>query len=328
MSIFADTDQTRAWEAHLRTQTAPARPVPLPEGNALIDALQFLAIPDEDIADIVALATRLRSGSPLWWYLERAVWSLASHIGDIDAPPRFAALNDINDPKYRYFYVLVCVGALPYVREYHQSKGIPDAISQATLVDLGRNVRVHRKREGIGGLGVAWWLMLHFRGVIYQLGRLQFEQVWLGDNIAASIQADGGDASPGSPALSIHIPDFSGPMTPAACDESIALARDFFPTYFPETRYDNAICSSWLLDPQLKQYLRPESNIIRFQDRFNLVEGGWESNMSIMQFVFGKTPEHLNTVPRTTSLERAVVEHLSAGGIWYGRAGWFQLSDT
>jgi GNAT-like C-terminal domain len=32
-----------------------------------------------------------------------------------------------------------------------------------------------------------------------------------------------------------------------------------------------AICTSWLLDDQLAAYLKPDSNIIRFQRRFSLL---------------------------------------------------------
>src|SRR5690606_24606621 len=88
-------------------------------------------------------------------------------MGEISYEHRFAALADFNHPGHRYFYVQLLTACLPFVREYHRSLGIPEDISQATLADLGRNVRVHRKREGVGGLGVMWWLSLHFRGVIY-----------------------------------------------------------------------------------------------------------------------------------------------------------------
>lgn len=327
MSIFADTDQTRVWEEHLRSLNPPDRPVTLPDGDALNEALRFLDIPVEDRPDVVTLASVLRESPELWWYVERAVWSLAATMGEIHGPPRIATLRDINDPSYRFFYVLVYVAALPYVRNYHRGLGIPDDISQATLADIGRNVRVHRKREGIGGLGVAWWLMIHFRGIIYQLGRLQFELSRLGPTIAENAAASGADATEDTPALSIHIPDFSGTMSPELCDESIARAQEFFPRFFPDSHYDYAICNSWLLDPRLKAHLSPESNIIRFQDRFQIADAAWNSTEGIMQFVFGKTLADIDSIDATTSLERAVVDHIRGGGQWFGYGGWFPLQD-
>jgi hypothetical protein len=169
--------------------------------------------------------------------------------------------------------------------------------------------------------------MLHFRGVIYQLGRLQFERAYMGTAIANTLRDQGAVVDEKTPVLSIHIPDFCGPMSPEACDDSIARAREFFATYFPDDHIEYAVCHSWLLDPTLKQHLKPDSNIIRFQDRFQLSEGTWDSTVGIMQFVFGKTPDHIHSVPQDTSLQRAVVQHIASGGKWYGRGGWFRL-DT
>src|SRR5699024_5951961 len=117
-----------------------------------------------------------------------------------------------------FFYVHMFVAALPQARDYFRDRNIPESVVQETLADLGRNIRVHRKREGVGGLGVAWWLTLHFRGMIYQLGRLQFERAHLGERGSAGAAAMGIRANPDDHVLSIHIPDFSGPMTPDACD--------------------------------------------------------------------------------------------------------------
>lgn len=325
MTIFADTDVSRTWIEHLESLSPPDRAVTLPAGDDLQATLRYLEIPDEDIPDVMTLAHRVQQENEVWWFLERAVWSLNAFMGRVDAPPRIAPLRDQNDPVYRHFYVLVFVAALPFVRDYHRTRGIPEDIVQATLADLGRNVRVHRKREGVGGLGVAWWLTLHFRGLIYQLGRLQFERSTIGEQIAKSVSTTGAHARPETPVLSVHIPDFLGPMTPEACDASIEEAINFYDRYFPEDRYDYAVCHSWLLDPHLKTVLRPESNIIRFQDRFVLAGKGWDSTDGIMEFVFGKTAKAIDSVEPKTSLERGVVQHIKDGGIWWGYTGWFHL---
>jgi hypothetical protein len=100
---------------------------------------------------------------------------------------------------------------------------------------------------------------------------------------------------------------------------------EFFPRYFPEESYEYAVCHSWLLDPRLKEHLRPDSNIVQFQERFHLAGQGWDSTDGIMQFVFGKTTKDIDSVEPRTSLERAVVNHIRSGGIWWGYGGWFRL---
>lgn len=312
-----------AWHAHLSEIGAPPFPATIPTGNDLLHTLRYLEIPEEDISDVIRLAPSHDSDPDAWWYLERAVHSLARHMEVVDRPPRFGTLQDVNDPKYRFFYVHVFVAALPHVQRYFRDRRIPDDVAQATLADLGRNVRVHRKRTGMGGLGVAWWLMLHFRGMIYQLGRLQFERARFGEPGAEDARSIGLPSSADDAVLSIHIPDFLGSMTPEECDASIARAHTFFETYFPEDPVVAGVCNSWLMDPQLRDYLRRDSNILRFQERFRLIQGGYNASESVIQFVFGPVTADLDTLPQQSSLERAVVAHLKMNKTWEGRTGWF-----
>jgi hypothetical protein len=326
MSIFVDNDETRSWKAYLQTLTPPAQPVRLPTGDDFLSTLRYLGVPEDDQETVIAMAPVPDTDPEIWWYLERAVWSLVSKMGSIEQPPRFAPLRDVNDPKHRFFYVHVFVAALPYVQRYFHTRGIPADIAQATLADLGRNIQVHHKRENIGGLGVMWWLMLHFRGAIYQLGRLQFERVRLSEQMVNAMRDAGCKVSDDEHALSIHIPDFIGPMTDDACEDSIRQAREFFKRFFPDEPVRYGVCHSWLLDPQLKAYLRPESNIIKFQDRFVLGPAGDDnSNESVLRFVFGPILEELDAYPQRSSLERAVIANIKAGKAWQFRSGWLEL---
>src|SRR5437879_6900199 len=128
-------------------------------------------------------------------------------------------------PLGRYFFAFVYLAALADVRRFHARRGISDDVSWATLSDLGRNLKRDRLLLGDGGLRTSGWLTLHFRGSIYQLGRLQFNRM----NVRAAHVADA--FREGEPALGVHIPE-SGPLTPEACDESIAQAGTFFaPTF-------------------------------------------------------------------------------------------------
>src|SRR5438094_9230174 len=80
-------------------------------------------------------------------------------------------------PLGRYFCVYVYLAALADVRRFHLQRGIPDDISWATLSDLGRNLKRDRLLLGDGGLRTSGWLTLHFRGSLYELGRLQFNRL-------------------------------------------------------------------------------------------------------------------------------------------------------
>ena len=139
------------------------------------------------------------------------------------------------------------------------------------------------------------------------------------------IAAAGLPYGPGDPALAVHIPEFYGPLTPPACDASFRCAREFFARHFPEERYDVATCHSWLLDDQLAEYLPEDANIIHFQRRFRAAYHPDDNDQDILVSVFGRSDSPLDELPRRTTLERAIVDHLQAGRHWHGGAGWLRL---
>ncbi|MEU9152952.1 acyltransferase domain-containing protein [Streptomyces sp. NPDC048417] len=308
----------------------------LPDADDLPDLLLDLAVPHEDINEVVALHRTVTADPGI----RRLLAECADEVTGAAAAPAAAGAAGPSGLGERaaaapaaldgYFLVYVFLAALPHARAYHHARGVPADVSRHTLADLGRGMTLHRRRYGRGGLSVfqASWLVHHFRGELYQLGRLQYERARLGERTARAVTATGtGPAesvAPGQPCLNLHIPDYRGPLAPTACDRSLALAREFFPRHFPEEDYPVATCHSWLLDPQLRRYLRAESNIVRFQDRFRPGHQDTEpADTTAVQFVFGAPDLSVRDLPRRTSVERAVGDHLRAGGHWYLGHGWF-----
>ncbi|MGW0628792.1 acyltransferase domain-containing protein [Streptomyces sp. NPDC002758] len=286
----------------------------LPDADDLPELLLDLAIPHDDINELVALRRAVTGDPGTSRLLAECVEELVRDLGEPGRDSHLAArAAEAPAALGAYFAVYVFVAALPCTRAYHDERGIPAEVSRRTLADLGRNMAVYRRRHGAGGIQAVRWLTHHFRGELYQLGRLQFERARPGER---------------SPGLTLHIPDFHGPLTPSACDRSLALAREFFARHFPEERYETAVCHSWLLDPQLKQYLSTDSNIVRFQERFRVVREDTEpTDSEPVQFVFGDPELAVADLPRRTSVERAVGDHLRAGGHWYIGHGWFPFGE-
>jgi hypothetical protein len=152
------------------------------------------------------------------------------------------------------------------------------------------------------------WLTLHARGAVYELGRLQHHR--------------------GDTAIQLHITE-SGPMTPEAVTASLDEARAFFPRHFPDEPYTAFSCGSWLLDPQLLEYLPADSNIALFQQRFELEPyeepEGLDADVEVLRFVFRTLTTPLDQLPRRTMLQRAIVDHLKAGRHWQWRRGSFPI---
>ncbi len=320
-------DEIRVWVERLGGLGQPASPVVLPAGSDLVQTLLRLSVAHEDIDTLLALRPTPEGDPEVWWLLERSVEALIRRMGVVEEWVRIPPLLESLGPLRRWFWVYVFVAALPHVQAFHRERGIPDDISWATLADLGRQMAVYRKRTGQSGFDDPVWITLHFTGAIYQLGRLQFERVRLGNTLGRAIGAVDPAYGPGSPALSVHIPGSYGPFTPAACDASFTAAVPFFAEHFPEDQYGIGVCHSWLLDGQLADYLPETSNIVGFQRRFHQAFTPDDNDGSTLRFVFGlETDLPLGDYPRRTTLERAVIAHIRSGRHWQGGVGWLRLS--
>ena len=298
----------------------------LPDADGLAEVLVDLAVPHEDINEVVRMGRRVTDDPELRHVLEASVEELVRDLGEIRGGVELPELDWPSGALQRCFPVYVFVAALPYTRAYHRERGVPEDVSRRTLADLGRNMAVHRRRYGLAGVQAPRWLVHHFRGELYQLGRLQFERARLGQRTGATLAAAGLDSGPGTLCLNVHIPDFLGPLSPRACDRSLALAAEFFARHYPDEKYRAGVCHSWLLDAQLKEHLPAESNIVRFQERFRIARVDEEpSDKEPVQFVFGDPELSIEALSRRTTVERAVGDHLRAGGHWYIGHGWFPL---
>jgi GNAT domain-containint protein/N-acyltransferase family protein len=295
----------------------------LPDPSYVPAILERLAIAQQDRDEILGAWPSPEADPEAWRALERAYRTLVTDLGGFGSLELPGA-----ESSPGYFPVYVYLAALADVRRFHAARGIPDEISWTTLADLGRNLARDRLLFGHGGLRTSGWLTLHFRGALYQLGRLQFnrmkireaERPWLEE--APPWVADA--FRHGGPAIGIHIPE-SGPLTPEASADSFSRAGSFFARHFPETPTHLGICTSWLLDPQLADYLAPDSNVMRFQSRFRLIGDGPDGDTEILRFVFHRIAPNIDDLPQRTTLERAIVAHIRAGKHWRNQTGWLEL---
>ncbi|BCL79933.1 DUF5596 domain-containing protein [Ktedonobacteria bacterium brp13] len=319
-----------SWLEELESIGPLSPPVRLPGMHDVGDLLARLGVSPADAVEIIDAWPIPDQAPEMWWLLQRCHQQLVVQMGKPYQPLRWQPLPPHLGAFGRLFYVYVFLSTLPAVRQWHQEHGIADDVSWVTLADLGEHIAIHRRLFGTAGLDSPRWLTLHFRGGLYRLGRLQFEQSRLpaqwplyNDSINNAVPEP--RPNPGAPALAVHIPESGGPLEPDACSESFALARDFFARHFPEEQYHFGCCGSWLLDPQLADYLPHTSNIVRFQRRFHLVSDSTNGDQDVMRFVFRRTAPSLDELPQRTMLERAVVEHLQAGKHWQFCSGWFAL---
>jgi hypothetical protein len=229
------------------------------------------------------------------------------------------------------FWLYVFLEGVEAVRRWHGTRGIPDDVSWASLLPLGEQIRRYKAENGRWGVAMPFFSTLAFRGVLFQIGRLSYipYRLWTGPGgplfwyDAAAAEARGPGFRPGEPALSIHV-SAEAPLDAAECGASLRRAGEIFASHFVPGAPMIGTCTSWLLDPQLAEYLAASSNIIRFQRRFQIVPGVKIDNESIVSALRGRS-EAADEPVRETTLERAVTRHLKAGKDWHLRTGWLDL---
>lgn len=333
MTRLGLAEQYEAWLNLLQELGPPSTDVSLPRGDDAWALLERLGVAEPDRSVIVD-AIPSRDGQPeLWWLLERAYHQVLRDIGQWDSPvgPRPGLPPELG-ARGRCFWIFVYLAAVDDIRRWHMSREVPDDVSWTTLSDLGRHIASYRRRAGIVGFDSQFWLTAHFRGALYELGRLQFNPYHLLSGPAGPLfwydeteqKRLGEGFRAGDPALGLHVPEI-GPLMPRAVDESLAAAQPFFSAHFPEHRSRVVTCTSWLLDEQLAEYLTPTSGIRRFQSRFQMIPGVREADEVVFTYVFGNVPEPLEHAPADTELERAVVRHVREGRHWYLRTGWVDV---
>ncbi|HEY5980627.1 MAG TPA: acyltransferase domain-containing protein [Microlunatus sp.] len=213
--------------------------------------------------------------------------------------------------------LLALIACIDEVRAYHASRGIGADDSWRALSDLGQQVFVHRLTYSTYGLHTHDWLRVAWSGALYWLGRLQF-----------NLQRDPlepGEA--GTWVLSTHIPR-SGPLTPAEVDASFAAAQAFFAEHFDDFSVHAFHCHSWLLDPRLAAALPATSNMAQFQRRWTLAGESGNGDEDAVFFTFARRPPvDLASLPRETTLQRAILDRIADGGHWHVRHGFITFAD-
>jgi hypothetical protein len=291
----------------------------------LDEAIRLFAVPAEDVEPLRAAHEAVCRDARLTAWVTVVAAGLTAATGAPSQGPAMGPRPEAAPAVAAYLPVLALAAALPSTLSLHEELRVPREVTAATMADVGRMLARNRAWEGAPGLGdeLAGWLTRHTHGALFQLGRLQFERVVMVTGTALLMRQAGMPGGAGDLVLNLHIPAAGGPLTPAAVDESLTSARRFFRKRFPDERYVGMVCHSWLLDPQLEAYLPPDSNLVRFLQRFRLAPAqGDDGDVSVRKFVFGDTTTPLWSLPQRTTLEEAVVRHLGSGGHWQVRSGW------
>ncbi len=230
------------------------------------------------------------------------------------AAPHLPGSDVISEPAGRMLGAVVVLSLLDAGRERHRAQGVPDPVIDATFGELGAKVAEHHEVHGTWGFADLGWMTWHLAGELWHVGRLQHQASvrWqpLADETASNVPPMLG------PVVDLHIPAGS-PLDPDAVDRSLADFDALLRRIRPTLADAPLVCWSWLLDPQITDHVEPTSNLARFAARFEHVPlaDAWDPRLRLFLY---RVPDDvaLDALPRETSLQRSIADHLAAGGSW------------
>jgi len=181
--------------------------------------------------------------------------------------------------------------------EVYQQRGISDEIFFDTMGCYSRFIRETLFMTGELCYDRYWFTTRQSGLHEFRIGQLEYEM----------------NPQDGMMVISMHIPT-DAVFTPEEVGKSITMAKEFFHKQFPELDGCEYRCHSWLLDPQLKEMLPENSNIVSYQNRFELTDDG-EQSWDTLQWLFRTTSRDLTSLSEESSLQRKVKQHLLSGGV-------------
>lgn len=181
-------------------------------------------------------------------------------------------------------------------KETFHRLGFSETIYYETMACFSRFVREHYESYGCYGFDRGFWTVRQISCKLFRIGQLEYELISLD----------------GKPAISLHIPTDVRLELPLL-RQSYLDARQLLNAAFPKYRDVPMVCDSWLLSPDLQQFLPEHSNILAFQRSFRLHSANPDAQ-GFIQWVFKNPKLSVEEYPENTSLQRKLKAHLLQGG--------------
>lgn len=246
-----------------------------------------------------------------------------------DGFPHEEAAQTVGKENMPRLYLLCTVAAYDKALEFYKKNNWPlDVFS-----DLKCWESVGARDFGCWGLSarIFSWQQACFTGEVKQFGRLQCNDISLffpklslyrqKDGTLLSLPAFQKDNPPhpdltyGDKVINLHIPA-SGPLKMEDCRASIRAMCRFCEEFYPDYDFKAVVCSSWLLDPQFREFLPESANIVQFQKLgHNLVLPNRDETREVIWRIWGVPGLNMpvEELPCRTTLEKGVADFLRQG---------------
>lgn len=192
-------------------------------------------------------------------------------------------------------------------RAEYDRLGISEEIYVDTMGAFSRFVREHQESYGCYGFDRGSWTPRQVSCKLFRIGQLEYERTTLN----------------GAPIVSLHIPT-DVDLRPEILRPSIKAGLAEFYRLFPEYEGKPVWCHSWLMSPLLKDFLPENSNILRFQELFD-IEPDEIPGTGVLLWVFRNPKLPKEAYPEHTSLQRKLKQFFLNGGQFLEGKGYLRL---
>ena len=190
------------------------------------------------------------------------------------------------------------------VKSEYDKAGIDEKIYYDTMSDI----KIWCEKTGNKGIKQYMWLQNHVKFELFRLGRLQFQlypcknKTLLYNKLPFKF---------GDNLIYIHIPE-GEKLSEDKCKKSLSLAREFFTEYFPNYSYEYFFCESWLLFEGNREFMRRDSNIVRFMSLFDHCYS-MKVDIQAIERIYGKRELFKKKYSENTDLQRRAKAYMLSG---------------
>lgn len=195
----------------------------------------------------------------------------------------------------------VVLNCLNDTKEIYKTHGIGDDI----FWDTAGDIKIWCENNQNKGLKNYRWLTNHLKGELFRIGRFQY-QIYTCCN--HTIDYSKLPFGLGEKVIYIHVPQ-GEKLIYDDCIKSINNAKTFFKIYFPDYKFKYFFCESWLLYERNADFMKKESNILKFASLFDIAYSVNEQSQAIER-IFGEKREKAADYPEKTSLQKAAKEYI------------------
>lgn len=120
----------------------------------------------------------------------------------------------------------------------------------------------------------------------------------------------------GDTVLKVHIPGM-GKLLKADCDAAYERAVEIYRNCYPEYDFKGFVCNTWLLCPAMGRFLKKDSNIMQFQQKYHVFPAK-NNAPDVFHYVFALEVASADQVdpaalPENNSMQRGVKQLLQEG---------------